>query len=132
MKKNQPAILASLRKRKAMLLSRNNSNRKKESGRKKEKNFLKKRKQKPGGQKVETSPKHERETSNEQMPLNKFIAHCGVSSRRDAAEMVKLGKVKVNNEIITEPGHKVSAKDEIIVNGKKVFPRQKSCLYSSQ
>jgi 23S rRNA pseudouridine2605 synthase len=35
--------------------------------------------------------------------------------------MVKLGKVKVNNEIITEPGHKVSAKDEIIVNGKKVF-----------
>jgi 23S rRNA pseudouridine2605 synthase len=55
------------------------------------------------------------------MPLNKFIAHCGVSSRRDAAEMVKLGKVKVNNEVITEPGHKVSAKDEIKVNGKKVF-----------
>ena len=34
--------------------------------------------------------------------------------------MVKLGKVKVNNEIITEPGHKVSAKDEIRVNGKKI------------
>jgi len=84
------------------------------------KNFEKK-KAEARGQKVETSPKHERETSNEQMPLNKFIAHCGVSSRRDAAEMVKLGKVKVNNEMITEPGHKVSAKDEIIVNGKKVF-----------
>jgi 23S rRNA pseudouridine2605 synthase len=54
------------------------------------------------------------------MPLNKFIAHCGVSSRRDAAELVKLGKVKVNNEPITEPGHRVSAKDEVKVNGKKI------------
>jgi len=54
------------------------------------------------------------------MPLNKFIAHCGVCSRRDAAEFVKLGKVKVNNETITEPGHKVSTKDEIKVNGKKI------------
>jgi len=55
------------------------------------------------------------------MPLNKFIAHCGVCSRRDAAEMVKLGKVKVNNEPVTEPGHKVSAKDEVKVNGKKIL-----------
>ena len=54
------------------------------------------------------------------MPLNKFIAHCGVSSRRDAAELVKHGRVKVNNETITEPGHRVSAKDEVKVNGKKV------------
>jgi 23S rRNA pseudouridine2605 synthase len=54
------------------------------------------------------------------MPLNKFIAHSGVCSRRDAAELVKQGNVKVNNETITEPGHKVSAKDEIRVNGKKV------------
>jgi 23S rRNA pseudouridine2605 synthase len=55
------------------------------------------------------------------MPLNKFIAHCGICSRRDAAELVKEGKVKVNNKIITEPGLKVSAKDEISVNGKKIF-----------
>jgi 23S rRNA pseudouridine2605 synthase len=61
-----------------------------------------------------------RKPETELMPLNKFIAHCGVCSRRDAAELVKVGKVKVNNEIITEPGHKVSAKDEIHVNGKKI------------
>ncbi|HVT84406.1 MAG TPA: pseudouridine synthase [Chitinophagaceae bacterium] len=60
-------------------------------------------------------------TGNQPMPLNKFIAHCGVCSRRDAAEMIKLGKVKVNNVITMEPGHKVSAKDTISVNGKKVF-----------
>jgi len=58
-------------------------------------------------------------TSN--MPLNKFIAHCGVCARRDAAEMVKMGKVKVNGVLITEPGHKVSHKDEVRVNNKKIF-----------
>lgn len=55
------------------------------------------------------------------MPLNKFIAHAGVAARRDAAEMVKKGIVKVNGQLITEPGHKVSSKDEIRVNGKKIF-----------
>jgi 23S rRNA pseudouridine2605 synthase len=58
--------------------------------------------------------------TSDTMPLNKFIAHCGVSSRRDAAELVKLGNVKVNNETITEPGHKVSARDDVKVNGKKI------------
>lgn len=55
------------------------------------------------------------------MPLNKFIAHTGICGRREAAEMVKKGLVKVNGELITEPGHKVSAKDEININGKKAF-----------
>jgi len=61
-----------------------------------------------------------RPQTSELMPLNKFIAHGGVTSRRDAAELVKQGKVKVNGEVISEPGHKVSAKDEISVNGKRV------------
>jgi len=54
------------------------------------------------------------------MPLNKYIAHSGICSRRDAAEMVKLGKVKVNGKVVMEPGHKVSVKDEVIVNSKKI------------
>lgn len=55
------------------------------------------------------------------MPLNKFIAHAGICARREAAELVKKGMVKVNNELVTEPGHKVSDKDEVRVNGKKIF-----------
>jgi len=55
------------------------------------------------------------------MPLNKFIAHAGVCARREAADMVKKGLVKVNNELITEPGHKVSSQDDVRVNGKKIF-----------
>lgn len=55
------------------------------------------------------------------MPLNKFIAHCGVVARRDAAELVKQGLVKVNGEVVINPAHRVSSKDEVKVNGKKVF-----------
>jgi 23S rRNA pseudouridine2605 synthase len=76
--------------------------------------------------KLSTTGNRKPETSL--MPLNKFIAHCGICSRRDAAEMVKLGKVKVNGTLITEPGHKVSSKDDIRVNGKKIFP-SKNLVY---
>ena len=58
----------------------------------------------------------------EEMPLNKYISHSGVCSRRDAADLIKAGKVKVNGELITEPGHKVTIKDDVKVGGKKVNP----------
>lgn len=61
-------------------------------------------------------------TAEEKMPLNKYIAHSGVCSRRDAVEIIKSGKVKVNNQAITEPGHKISTGDVVIVNGKKITP----------
>jgi len=57
----------------------------------------------------------------DQMPLNKFIAHCGVTSRRDAIPLIKEGKVTVNGNIVTEPGFKVTDADVIIYNGKKLF-----------
>lgn len=59
--------------------------------------------------------------THEEMPLNKFIAHSGVCGRREAALMVKEGKVKVNGTLIIEPGHKVTDKDEISVNGKQIY-----------
>jgi 23S rRNA pseudouridine2605 synthase len=55
------------------------------------------------------------------MPLNKYIAHSGICGRREAADVVKSGVVKVNKEVVTEPGHKVSPQDEVSVNGKKIF-----------
>jgi 23S rRNA pseudouridine2605 synthase len=56
-----------------------------------------------------------------EMPLNKFIAHCGVGSRRDAVPLIKEGKITVNGNVITEPGHKVTDKDVVMFNGKKLF-----------
>jgi len=63
-----------------------------------------------------------------QMPLNKFIAYAGVCGRREAAELVKAGKVKVNNDLIYEPGFKVSASDKVIFNNKQLYP-QKNLVY---
>ncbi len=60
------------------------------------------------------------EEKAEKMPLNKYIAHSGVAARRDAAEMVKQGLVKVNNVVVTEPGYKVTSQDEVKVNGKRI------------
>jgi 23S rRNA pseudouridine2605 synthase len=54
------------------------------------------------------------------IPLNKYIAHSGVCSRRDAAELVKQGKITVNDKIVTEPGTKVSPRDLVKMAGKKV------------
>ncbi len=68
------------------------------------------------------------ENSNEEMPLNKYLAHCGVTSRREAADVIKKGLVIVNGKLITEPGHKVTDKDEVKVNGKKIFI-QKELVY---
>lgn len=55
------------------------------------------------------------------MPLNKYLAHCGICSRRDAVALIADGKVKVNGKIATEPGYKVQPSDEVIFNNKKVF-----------
>jgi 23S rRNA pseudouridine2605 synthase len=54
------------------------------------------------------------------IPLNKYIAHGGICSRRDAAELVKQGKVTVNGKTVNDPGTKVSREDEVKVNDKKV------------
>ncbi len=63
-----------------------------------------------------------------EIPLNKYISHSGICSRRDAAEMVKAGKVVVDGKLITEPGFKVTASQEVKVNGKKITI-QKNLVY---
>lgn len=62
------------------------------------------------------------------MPLNKYIAHCDICSRRDAVILIKEGKVTVNGELVTEPGHKVTLEDIITLNGKELVV-QKNLVY---
>ncbi len=69
-----------------------------------------------------------KESDAGEMPLNKFLAHCGVCSRRDAVALIKEEKVKVNGAVITEPGHKVTDKDEVKFNGKRIYV-QKELVY---
>lgn len=53
--------------------------------------------------------------------LNKFIAQCGIASRRGADELVFDGKVTINDSIADSPGIKIDpAKDNVTVNGKTI------------
>ena len=66
------------------------------------------------------TPSNKTSTFSE-MPLNKFLAHCGVTSRRDAVQLIVDGKVTVNKKVITQPAFKVNEKDDVFYNGKKLF-----------
>lgn len=58
------------------------------------------------------------------MQLNKFLAHAGVCSRRQAAEYIKAGRVTVNGVVIKEPGHRVNPKDSVLCDGNVVVAEQ--------
>lgn len=68
------------------------------------------------------------QSAKDQMPLNKYVAHAGISGRREAAELVKAGHVTVNGDIVYEPGFKVTETDKITVKGKPVH-LQKNLVY---
>jgi 23S rRNA pseudouridine2605 synthase len=56
--------------------------------------------------------------------LQKLIAAAGVASRRKAEELIALGAVTVNGEVIVEPGAKADPDhDHIKVNGKLLNPQ---------
>lgn len=61
----------------------------------------------------------------EQVRLNKFLASCGIASRRAADELIKKGRVKVNGKVITEPGISVTKKDKVEVDKKPVVEERK-------
>ena len=58
--------------------------------------------------------------------LQKFMASCGIASRRKCEELILSGKVKVNGVVVTELGVKVNGnKDKIEYNGKIIKPEEK-------
>lgn len=56
------------------------------------------------------------------MRLNKYIAHSGICSRREADTMISDGKVSINGSVVTELGTTVNIGDLVEVNGQKVYP----------
>lgn len=60
--------------------------------------------------------------------LQKYLAECGVASRRKCEELIDAGKVKVNGAVASI-GDKINPKkDTVIVNGKKIV-EQKNYTY---
>lgn len=50
--------------------------------------------------------------------LNKYVADAGVCSRREADNLIEDGKIKINDEIITQMGTRVMPNDKVYYNGK--------------
>lgn len=73
--------------------------------------------------KVNTSPTT---TLNTQevigMRLNKYVAHCGVCSRRKAAELVKNGEILVNGSVLDNPAYQIQEGDIVTYDGKTITP----------
>ena len=60
--------------------------------------------------------------------LQKYLAECGVASRRKCEELIEMGKVRVNGKVASI-GDKIDPKhDTVSVSGKKII-RQKTFTY---
>jgi len=64
----------------------------------------------------------------EKIRLQKYMAQCGVASRRHAEELIRSGNVRMNGQVVTEMGVLVSEEDRIEVNGKAI-KREQNLIY---
>lgn len=59
------------------------------------------------------------QNNTEEVRLNKYLASCGICSRRDADKLIEQGVVTVNGKKAA-PGSKVTCEDEVFVHGKRI------------
>jgi 23S rRNA pseudouridine2605 synthase len=61
----------------------------------------------------------EKESKDDNIRLNRYIANAGICSRRKADELIEAGVISVNGNVVSELGFKVNpTKDEIRYNGE--------------
>jgi len=60
--------------------------------------------------------------------INRYLAGCGLCSRREADRWVEAGRVSINRKLCQEPGTKIHSGDIVAVDGK-VVERQQSHTY---
>ena len=57
--------------------------------------------------------------------LQKYMANCGLGSRRFCETLIKAGRVKINGSIVNELGIKINPEsDKIICNGEHLTPEK--------
>jgi 23S rRNA pseudouridine2605 synthase len=54
------------------------------------------------------------------MRLAKYLATGGIASRRAAEEIVRAGRVRVGEDVVTDPARDVTAEDSVSVDGQPV------------
>jgi pseudouridine synthase len=64
------------------------------------------------------------------MRLQKYLASCGVASRRKAEELIRSGRVQVDGAFITQMGTTVIPGDcRVLVDGREVHPEKELVAY---
>ena len=66
----------------------------------------------------EKDPLYDRPAATGDIRLNKYLADCGVCSRREADDLIKAGCVTVNGELVTTMGYKVKTGDKVVYGGQ--------------
>ncbi|MBQ2450791.1 MAG: pseudouridine synthase [Lachnospiraceae bacterium] len=61
------------------------------------------------------------------MRINKYLAECGICSRREADKYIEQGKVKVNQKIAVS-GMQISEQDVVEVLGKVIEPKNRKIV----
>ncbi len=56
------------------------------------------------------------------MRLAKYLAHCGVASRRRAEELIAAGRVSVGGKTVTDPARDVDESSAVTADGRPVTP----------
>ncbi len=56
------------------------------------------------------------------MRLAKYLAHCGVASRRRSEELVAGGRVTVGGQVVADPARDVDERSDVAVDGEAVRP----------
>jgi len=64
-------------------------------------------------------------TDSDEVRLNRFLAHAGICSRREADELIKAGLITVNGEVIKEMGTRVRPADVVKYNGETIRSERK-------
>lgn len=65
----------------------------------------------------------------EEIRLQKYLAECGVASRRKCEEYILQGDVQVNNKVVTELGTKVNPKIDIVKFKNKEVKIEEKHIY---
>lgn len=63
------------------------------------------------------------------MRINKYIALCGVASRRKAEELILAGRVTVNDEVMTELSYQVDEENDIVKVDDKLIKEENKLVY---
>ena len=61
---------------------------------------------------------------SEGVRLNKYLASCGIGSRRACDELIASGRVDVNGAPCIKLATRVTETDSVRVDGKRVFPKE--------